>query len=193
MGKKSVIICTCLLIVLVTGCSQQKESDMNSSNLLPTSSLSESVTVESSEKTIESTTVKKEKPSQDKITSSKSTSKATQTTAKKYSSVQQKITKKRTTTNNTSTTKKKNSSSSVSTTAKHCTNNNNHSIGCGNMGRWFSSRNELANYYNNKVNYWNEKISDGEITDEEYIKNCPQGYEAWSCSYCGKWTGNFTY
>ena len=26
-----------------------------------------------------------------------------------------------------------------------------------------------------------------EISNEEYYKNCPYGYECWSCSYCGKW------
>ena len=31
----------------------------------------------------------------------------------------------------------------------------------------------------------------GEISDDEYFANCPQGYECWSCGYCGKWTGNF--
>ena len=29
-----------------------------------------------------------------------------------------------------------------------------------------------------------------EITYDEYYKNVPSGYECWSCSYCGKWTGN---
>ena len=75
----------------------------------------------------------------------------------------------------------------------HCTNNNNHSIKCGNMGRWFNSRSELVAYYNSEVSKWNKKIDNEEITYDEYYKNVPSGYECWSCSYCGKWTGNFKY
>ena len=72
----------------------------------------------------------------------------------------------------------------------HCTNNNDHSIKCGNMGRWFNSRSELVAYYNSEVSKWNKKIDNEEITYDEYYKNVPSGYECWSCSYCGKWTGN---
>ena len=72
----------------------------------------------------------------------------------------------------------------------HCTNNNNHSIKCGNMGKWFNSRSELVAYYNSEVSKWNKKIDNEEITYDEYYKNVPSGYECWSCSYCGKWTGN---
>jgi len=72
----------------------------------------------------------------------------------------------------------------------HCTNNNNHSIKCGSMGKWFNSRSELVAYYNNEVSKWNKKIDNEEITYDEYYKNVPSGYECWSCSYCGKWTGN---
>ena len=76
---------------------------------------------------------------------------------------------------------------------EHCTNNNNHSIKCGNMGRWFNSRSELVAYYNSEVSKWNKKIDNEEITYDEYYKNVPSGYECWSCSYCGKWTGSFKY
>jgi hypothetical protein len=72
----------------------------------------------------------------------------------------------------------------------HCTNNNDHSIKCGNIGRWFNSRSELVAYYNSEVSKWNKKIDNEEITYDEYYKNVPSGYECWSCSYCGKWTGN---
>lgn len=74
---------------------------------------------------------------------------------------------------------------------KHCTNNNNHSIKCGNIGMWFGSRREVDTYFSSVCNKWGTKYKNEEITWEEYTKNCPQGYECWSCSYCGKWTGNF--
>ena len=75
----------------------------------------------------------------------------------------------------------------------HCTNNNNHSIKCGNIGMWFGSRREVDTYFSSVCNTWGTKYKNEEITWEEYTKKCPQGYECWSCSYCGKWTGNFVY
>ena len=75
----------------------------------------------------------------------------------------------------------------------HCTNNSNHSIKCGNIGMWFGSRREVDTYFSSICNKWGTKYKNEEITWEEYTKNCPQGYECWSCSYCGKWTGNFKY
>lgn len=76
---------------------------------------------------------------------------------------------------------------------KHCTNNNNHSIKCGNIGRWFNSRSDIETYWKNQCNALAEKWDKGEISDSEYYSKSPYGYECWSCSYCGKWTGNFKY
>lgn len=75
----------------------------------------------------------------------------------------------------------------------HCTNNNNHSIKCGNMEKWFSSRDEIDKYWAEIDNYYFKQYQTGKITYEEYCKKSPYGYESWSCSYCGKWTGNFKY
>ena len=75
----------------------------------------------------------------------------------------------------------------------HCTNNNNHSIKCGNMGRWFNSRDEVEKYWEDVDNSHYKLWQEGKITVEEYYKISPYGYESWSCSYCGKWTGNFKY
>ena len=76
---------------------------------------------------------------------------------------------------------------------EHCTNNNNHSIKCGNMGRWFNSRDEVEKYWEDVDNSHYKQWQEGKITVEEYYKISPYGYESWSCSYCGKWTGNFKY
>ena len=76
---------------------------------------------------------------------------------------------------------------------KHCTNNSNHSIKCGNIGRWFNSRDEVDNYWVQVDNDYYNQYKNGIITFEEYYKKSPYGYECWSCSYCGKWTGNFKY
>lgn len=84
-------------------------------------------------------------------------------------------------------------SAATTTTQTHCTNNSNHSIKCGNIGMWFGSRREVDTYFSSVCNTWGTKYKNEEITWEEYTKKCPQGYECWSCSYCGKWTGNFVY
>lgn len=76
---------------------------------------------------------------------------------------------------------------------EHCTNNNNHSTSCGDAGIWVASKNEFKTYYENYCEEWNNKWVNDEISNEEYYKNCPYGYECWSCSYCGKWTGNLKY
>ena len=75
----------------------------------------------------------------------------------------------------------------------HCTNNNNHSMSCGNIGRWFNSRSDIETYWKNQCNALAEKWDKGEISDSEYYSKSPYGYECWSCSYCSKWTGNFKY
>ena len=75
----------------------------------------------------------------------------------------------------------------------HCTNNNNHSIKCGNIGRWFNSRSDIETYWKNQCNALAGKWDKGEISDSEYYSKSPYGYECWSCGYCGKWTGNFKY
>ena len=75
----------------------------------------------------------------------------------------------------------------------HCTNNNNHSIKCGNMGRWFNSKDEVDAYWDKVDISYFEQYQNGIITFEEYHKKSPYVYECWSCSYCGKWTGNFKY
>ena len=92
------------------------------------------------------------------------------------------------------TTKSSTPISAATTTAQtRCTNNNNHSMSCGNMGKWFNSRDEVDNYWVQVDNNYAKQYLDGTITFKEYGEKSPYGYESWSCSYCGKWTGNFKY
>lgn len=86
-----------------------------------------------------------------------------------------------------------NNSSTESNKENHCTNNNNHSIKCGNIGKWFNSRDEVDNYWVQVDNDYYKQYQNGIITFKEYGEKSPYGYESWSCSYCGKWTGNFKY
>ena len=83
--------------------------------------------------------------------------------------------------------------SAATTNQKYCTNNNNHSMSCGNMEKWFNNKNEIEQYLKEIDNSYAEKYENGEITYKEYVTKVPYGYECWSCSYCGKWTGNFKY
>ena len=48
-------------------------------------------------------------------------------------------------------------------------------------------------YYKSIIKNWGDKWENFEIDDETYNKNCPYGYEDWSCPYCSKWTINFYY
>lgn len=74
-----------------------------------------------------------------------------------------------------------------------CTNNNNHGMNVGNSGKWFNSKQDAINYYDSLIKTWGDKWENFEIDSETYDKNCPYGYEVWSCPFCGKWTINFYY
>lgn len=70
---------------------------------------------------------------------------------------------------------------------------NNHGVGTGNSGKWFNSESDAINYYKSIIKTWGDKWEKFEIDDETYNKNCPYGYEDWSCPYCVRWTINFYY
>lgn len=78
-------------------------------------------------------------------------------------------------------------------TPVRCTNNHNHGMDVGNSGQWFSSKNDAIAYYNNQIAHWGNLWETDQIDDATYYKNCPKGYEIWSCMYCSKWTINFYY
>lgn len=91
-----------------------------------------------------------------------------------------------------SSSSKPNNNGGSATTTSGCANGN-HSMPTGNIGKWFNSRNEVKNYVEAVMDSWETKYATGQITWEEKCANCPQGWECWSCSRCGKWTGNFKY
>ena len=45
--------------------------------------------------------------------------------------------------------------------ANHCTNNNNHSVSCGNIGKWFNSKDEIEEYRNNISNKYCQQYENG--------------------------------
>lgn len=93
---------------------------------------------------------------------------------------------------NTNSSSKQSNNAGGSTPTSDCANGN-HSMPTGNSGKWFNSRNEVKNYVETVMDSWETKYATGQITWEEKCANCPQGWECWSCSRCGKWTGNFKY
>lgn len=74
-----------------------------------------------------------------------------------------------------------------------CISNNNHGMAVGNSEKWFDTKNDAIEYYNSKIRYWGDLWESYQIDNETYYKNCPSGYEVWSCMYCSKWTINFYY
>lgn len=129
----------------------------------------------------------------------------TQKSSSKNSTSSSSSAKNSNTGNNTSSNSNKNNSSSSTTSSSKPNNNGggttttsgcatgNHSMPTGNCGKWFNSRNEAISYNDAVCDKWNNKIDNNEISYSEYVKNCPSGYECWSCSRCGKWTINFKY
>lgn len=73
---------------------------------------------------------------------------------------------------------------------KKCSDNK-HGVGVGNSNKWFNSYNDALSYYDKLILDYSNKVHNGQITFEEYNKQCPCGYEIWSCQYCGKWTLNY--
>ena len=69
----------------------------------------------------------------------------------------------------------------------------NHGVGTGNSNKWFNSQQEAINYFDGIQKTWGDKWERFERDSETYDKNCPYGYEVWSCPFCGKWTINFYY
>ena len=76
---------------------------------------------------------------------------------------------------------------------ERCTNNHNHGMDVGNSNQWFASKSAAIAYYDSLLNEWDKKVKNDPDCYDEYLKNCPFGYEVWSCMYCNKWTINCYY
>jgi len=56
----------------------------------------------------------------------------------------------------------------------------------------FNSQDEVKEYWNDTLKEYSRKLDSGEIeTYEEYARECPYGYECWTCAVCGKWLIRF--
>ena len=182
--KKSVIVCMVAVVLISSfvGCSV-KNSEVNEN--AETSSFSAS-----KETTLPISTAENDTKVDTTTTAPTTNAKITSTTSNKIE-LSETTTKRKvvsTTSKPVQTTK---STTQHIKKASQCSNNNNHSMKCGNMGRWFDSKSDVKAYVDSVMKSWADKWESGEISDDEYFANCPQGYECWSCGYCGKWTGNF--
>ena len=172
------IIISILLIMSLCGCAGQDTETTTAA--ATTAPFEESTTLAETTAPKASTTNETTEKATKTQDSDKESKKATTKKVKSKQTTKPSTTKRRTQKNAT-------------TVAEHCYDDNSHSMPTGNMGRWFNSRSELAEYETSVRNEWLNKYSAGTITWEEYMKNVPSGYEAWSCGTCGKWTGNFKY
>lgn len=180
-------------IIMVSCSNTQAVVSEKSTTTLPSAestSVTESTTVNTTVQKTDNTSAESSISQATKTTNTKtakaSTNKPTSPNTKADKAVQN-TTKTVTTTSKITTTSKQ----PTTQKASQCSNNNNHSMKCGNMGRWFDSKSDVKTYVDSVMKSWANKWESGEISDDEYFANCPQGYECWSCGYCGKWTGNF--
>lgn len=177
MKRVGLIATIVIATMLIAGCG-------NSNNADNKTTVNESLAVSSSVGNTENNNseIVKENQSSTEVTTTEPTT-AEISSRKETTAIQKVIqnTTKPITTSKQPTTKK----------VSQCSNNNNHSMKCGNMGRWFDSKSDVKAYVDSVMKSWADKWESEEISDDEYFADCPQGYECWSCGYCGKWTGNF--
>lgn len=196
---KSIILCLVILIVIFSGCSKQEtisKSELQTSTtnaiinkITAEQETSESKTTTQKSDNLEITVANKTKPAEQKS--------ADQTTTKKFTTTQKQTTTKRQTTTKKVTTTQKPTTHKVTTTKKPTTTKgaptkHTHTMPCGNVGKWYSSKDAFMSDYYAEADYWNNKLDNDEISYEEYISKVPRGHEVWQCS-CGKWTGNYKY
>ena len=188
MKKCSLIAILLIAIMMIVGCSHNAEVSKNadeSQNVSFSASKTENhdskiVTETESSTEISTTKMPDEQKSADQTTTKKFTTTQKQTTTKKKVTTIQKPT-----THKVTTTKKPTTTNGAPT--KHA-----HTMPCGNVGKWYSSKDAFMSDYYAEADYWNNKLDNDEISYEEYISKVPRGYEVWQCS-CGKWTGNYKY
>lgn len=95
---------------------------------------------------------------------------------------------KETKVNKSNTTEKK---EETKTNTNQNTNNTNNAPKCTHSNsNWYNSKAEAEAIYNAEIKKWGDKWTNYEIDNETYYKNCPSGYEVFSCPYCNKWTIN---
>lgn len=100
---------------------------------------------------------------------------------------------KETEVNNSNTTEKKKETNTNINQNKNTNNTNNIPKCTHSNSNWYNSKAEAEAIYNAEIKKWGDKWTNYEIDSETYYKNCPSGYEVFSCPYCNKWTINLYY
>lgn len=196
---KSIILCLVILIAIFSGCSTQETNSKSEVQASTINAITNEITAEQETSESETTTQKsdnsettvtnKARPAEQKSTGQTTTKKSTatqkQTTTKRQTTTKKVTTIQKPTTHKVTTTKKP-------TTTKGAPTKHTHTMPCGNVGKWYSSKDAFMSDYYAEADYWNNKLDNDEISYEEYISKVPRGHEVWQCS-CGKWTGNYKY
>ncbi len=95
--------------------------------------------------------------------------------------------------NNSNTTEKKEEINNNKNQNKNTNNTNNAPKCTHSNSNWYNSKAEAEAIYNAEIKKWGDKWTNYEIDNDTYYKNCPSGYEVFSCPYCNKWTINLYY
>lgn len=194
---KSIILCLVILIVIFSGCSKQETISKSELQTSTTNAKINKTTTEQ-KKEIETTTQKSDNSETSSATTARPAEQKSsgQTTTKKVTTTQKQTTTKRQTTKKVTTIQKptthKVTTTKKPTTTKGAPTKHTHTMPCGNVGKWYSSKDAFMSDYYAEADYWNNKLDNDEISYEEYISKVPRGHEVWQCS-CGKWTGNYKY
>lgn len=161
-----------------------------------TNNIQEKVVVESNQDEVLQTKAKDQEtekvtPSAKKKSVEKSSNKGT-TTTKTQSKQNIQVQKQQDTKTNDSITVSK--SEAPKNTNENTNKNTNNAPKCNHSnGKWYNSKTEAEAIYNAELKKWGDKWTNYEIDTDTYNKNCPDGYEVFSCPYCNKWTINLYY
>lgn len=196
---KSIILCLVILIAIFSGCSKQETISKSELQTSTTNAITNEITAEQETSESETTTQKSDNSETSSATTARPAEQKSsgQTTTKKVTTTQKQTTTKRQTTTKKVTTTQKPTTHKVTTTKKPTTTKgaptkHTHTMPCGNVGKWYSSKDAFMSDYYAEADYRNNKLDNDEISYEEYISKVPRGHEVWQCS-CGKWTGNYKY
>ena len=139
----------------------------------------------------EPTTPVVEKSNKSNNTNKNKETKQTQVTQQKQDS---QVKEQKDTKVNKSNTIEKKEETKTNTNQNKNTNNTNNAPKCTHSNsNWYNSKTEAEAIYNAEIKKWGDKWTNYEIDNETYYKNCPSGYEVFSCPYCNKWTINLYY
>lgn len=147
-------------------------------------------TIQDEETEIQEITKEPTTPIVEKTNKSDNTNKNKETKQAQVTQPKQDSQVKETKVNNSNTTEKR-EETNTNTNQNKNTNNTNNAPKCTHSNsNWYNSKAEAEAIYNAEIKKWGDKWTNYEIDNETYYKNCPSGYEVFSCPYCNKWTIN---